>query len=162
MQNTHGQHCVISKDAKIGEQTRIGNFVLIRDATIIGISCTIGSYVDIEGEVRIGNFVSLQSGCYITRGVEIENEVFCGPRVVTMNDKWITYRRPSMTFVRQSPRILRGARVGGGSLLMPGVTVGENAFVGAGSVVTKDVPDQTIVAGNPACVVGKVPKEQII
>ena len=108
MDHTYGKYCVISEDAEIGDGTRIGNFVLIRDKTRIGKACTIGSYVDIEGDVRIGDFVSLQSGCYITRGVIIEDDVFFGPRVVTMNDKQISYRRASIPFVRtgasHSPR----------------------------------------------------------
>jgi acetyltransferase-like isoleucine patch superfamily enzyme len=157
-----GHNCVISEDAKIGTSTRIGNFVFIRDNTTIGNDCMIGSYVDIEGDVRIGNFVSLQSGCYLTRGVIVEDEVFCGPRIVTMNDKNISYRRPSLTFTRSAPRLLRAARIGGGSILCPGVTVGENALIGAGSVVTQDVPDRCIAMGNPARVVGSVPADQII
>jgi acetyltransferase-like isoleucine patch superfamily enzyme len=155
-----GEHCVISEDALIGEGTRVGNFVLIRAETTIGRGCTIGSYVDIEGEVAIGDRVSLQSACYITRGVVIEDDVFCGPRVTTMNDKRMTYRRENLIFSRAAPRILRAARVGGGSILLPGVTVGENALVGAGSVVTRDVPDFAIVTGNPARVVGRVPPEE--
>ena len=162
MHTAQGQYCVIFPDVAIGDGTRLGNFVLIRSNTRIGRGCTIGSYVDIEGEVSIGDNVSLQSACYITRGVVIEDEVFCGPRVTTMNDKRICHRRPSLTFVRAAPRILRAARVGGGSVLLPGVTIGENALVGAGSVVTKDVPDRTFVAGNPARVVGPVPQEEIL
>ena len=79
-----------------------------------------------------------------------------------MNDKQISYRRASVPFVPLAPRILHGARVGGGSILCPGTTVGENALVGAGSVVTKDVPDRAIVIGNPARVIGKVPEQDII
>ncbi len=157
-----GQFCVIFPDVTIGEETRLGNFVLIRSDTRIGRGCVIGSYVDIEGDVTIGNHVSLQSACYVTRGVIIEDEVFCGPRVTTMNDKRICHRRSIMVFHRAAPRILRGARVGGGSVLLPGVTIGENAFVGAGAVVTKDVPDGVIVRGNPAVVVGPVNKEEYL
>jgi UDP-2-acetamido-3-amino-2,3-dideoxy-glucuronate N-acetyltransferase len=162
MTAVYRQHCVIFDDARIGDGTRIGNYVFIRDNTVIGDNCVIGSFVDIEGDVRIGNFVSLQSGCYLTRGVLIEDEAFLGPRVVTMNDKQISYRRPSIQFARRAPRILRAARVGGASVLCPGVTIGENALVGAGSVVTHDVPDRAIVVGNPARVIGNVPADQIL
>lgn len=155
-----GQHCVIFPEVSIGDGTRLGNFIFIRDRTAIGRGCVIGSYVDIEGDVSIGDHVSLQSACYVTRGVIIEDEVFCGPRVTTMNDKRMCHRRPSLVFERAAPRILRGARVGGGSVLLPGVTIGENALVGAGSVVTKDVPDAAIVAGNPARIVGRVREEE--
>ncbi len=157
-----GQHCVIEADVRIGEETRVGNFVYIRGNTRIGRGCTIGSYVDIEGDVSIGNHVSLQSACYLTRGVVIEDEVFCGPRVITMNDKQMSYRRDSLVFVRAAPRILRAARVGGGSVLLPGVTIGENALVGAGSVVTRDVPDYAVVVGNPARVIRRVRAEEIL
>jgi len=157
-----GQFCTIFPDVTIGDGTRVGNYVMIRSQTRIGEGCTIGSYVDIEGDVVIGNRVSLQSGCYITRGVIIEDEVFCGPRIITMNDKRISHRRAGLTFVREAPRILRAARVGGGSVLLPGVTIGANAFVGAGSVVTRDVPEGAIVVGNPARVVGTVPTEELL
>jgi len=157
-----GQHCVIADDVRIGEGTRLGNFVFLRSGTVIGSRCVIGSYVDVEGDARIGDFVSLQTGCYITRGVIIEDEVFCGPRIVTMNDKRIAYRRPSLAFERLAPRILRAARVGGGSILCPGVTIGENAFVAAGSLVVHDVPDRTVVAGSPAHPIGRVPDAEII
>jgi len=159
---TQGQFCVIFPAVQIGERTRIGNFVMIRSDSVIGEDCTIGSYVDIEGEVVIGSHVSLQSGVYVTRGVIIEDDVFCGPRVITMNDKRIVHRRPNLTWDRAAPRILRAARVGGGSVLLPGVTIGENAMVGAGSVVTRDVPDRAVVVGNPARAVGTVPDDQII
>jgi UDP-2-acetamido-3-amino-2,3-dideoxy-glucuronate N-acetyltransferase len=162
MHANYGHNCIIFEDARIGENTRIGNFVFIRETTVIGKGCVVGSYVDIEGDVHVGDFVSLQSGCYLTRGVIIEDEVFCGPRMITLNDKPISYRRPSLIFTRRAPRLLRAARVGGGSVLCPGVTIGENALIGAGSVVTRDVPDRCIVMGNPARIVGTVPTDEII
>lgn len=162
MKIKQGRFCVIFPDVTIGEGTRLGNFIFIRSDTRIGKGCTIGSYVDIEGEVSIGDYVSLQSSCYITRGVVIEDEVFCGPRVTTMNDKQICHRRGNLTFKRAAPRILRAARVGGGSVLLPGITIGENALVGAGSVVMHDIPDGMIVVGNPARIIGRVPQEEIV
>lgn len=155
-------NCVIADDVHLDESTRMGNFVFIRANTRIGTNCTIGSFVDIEGDVEIGDNVSLQSGCYLTRGVVIEDEVFLGPRVITMNDKKMSYRRPNLEFVRNAPRVERGARVGGGSVLMPGVVVGENALVGSATVVTKSVEPRMIVVGNPARVVGAVPESEWI
>jgi acetyltransferase-like isoleucine patch superfamily enzyme len=158
----YSRHCIVADDAQIGEGTRIGNFVFIRANTVIGKGCVVGSYVDIEGDVQVGDHVSLQSGCYLTQGVIIEDEVFCGPRIVTMNDRAISYRRPALAFERRAPRILRAARIGGGSILCPAITIGENAFVAAGAVVARDVPDRAIVAGNPARVIGTVEANEII
>ena len=158
----YGRHCEIFEDVEIGVGTRIGNFVMIRSGTVIGTGCTIGSYVDIEGDARIGDSVSLQSNCYVTRGVIIEDNVFCGPRVTMLNDKRISHLRPSIAFRRSPPRILRAARIGGGTTLCPGVTVGENALVGAGSVVTRDVPPRMLVMGNPARVIRPVSEDEII
>lgn len=162
MEELRNQYCVISRNATIGEGTKLGNFIFIRENTKIGKNCIIGSYVDIEGDVSIGDNVSIQSGGYITRGVTIEDEVFLGPRVITMNDKTMSYRRRSLTFIRKAPCISRGARVGGGCVLLPGTTIGENALIGAGSVVTKDIPPRVIALGNPARIVGNVKPEEII
>lgn len=162
MKELRNQNCVIADSVSIGKETVLGNFIFIRDNTIIGDNCIIGSYVDIEGDVVIGANVSIQSGCYITRGVVIEDEVFLGPRVITMNDKNMTYHRSNLKFVRKAPHISRGARIGGGSVLMPTVTIGENAVIGSGSVVTKDIPPRVIAFGNPAKVVKKVNDDEII
>lgn len=162
MAYSRGEHCVIFPEVEIGDGSRLGNFVLIRSQTRIGRECVVGSNVDIEGDVLIGDRVSLQSFCYITRGVVIEDDVFCGPRVTTMNDRQMSYRRRHLEFKRAAPRIGRGARVGGACVLLPGVTIGENALIGAGSVVTRDVPARAIVLGNPARVIGEVPLEEIL
>jgi UDP-2-acetamido-3-amino-2,3-dideoxy-glucuronate N-acetyltransferase len=108
MPDAQGQFNVIAADVAIGEGTRLGNFVFIRDNTAIGTGCTIGSYVDIEGDVAIGSGVSLQSGCSITSGVVIDDDVFCGPRVITMNDKVIVHRRPGLATARRATRQLFG------------------------------------------------------
>ena len=144
----------------IGDGSRIGEFCFIRTSTVIGSDTTIGSYVGIEGDVRIGSGVSIQSGCHITRGVVIEDLAFLGPRVVTMNDRSLTHARPWMPIERAAPTVGRGARIGGGTLLLPGVVVGANALVLAGSVVASSVPEGAIVAGNPTRIVGQVPASE--
>ena len=147
-------------DVSIGEGTRIGEFCFIRSATTIGRDTTIGSYVGIEGDVAIGDGVSIQSGCHLTRGVVIGDLAFLGPRVVTMNDRALNHGRPWLPSETAAPSVGRGARIGGGSLLLPGVTIGANALVLAGSVVASAVPEGAVVAGNPTRIVGDVPMNE--
>lgn len=132
----------VQADVAIGDGTRVGSMTLIHKGARIGSGVTIGSHCNIC-DCEIGDRVSIQTACHITRGVIIEDDVFVGPRVVTLNDK---LKGDAMTY----PRICRGAKIGGGSVIMPGVTIGENAIVGAGSVVTRDVPAGQTVVGNPA------------
>ena len=126
----------------IGTGTRVGSLTLIHSGAVIGADATIGSHCNIC-DCRIGDRVSIQTGCHITRGVVIEDDVFIGPGVITLNDKLTGSRQ--LTW----PRICRGAKVGGGSVILPGVTIGENAVIGAGSVVARDVPPGRTVRGNP-------------
>lgn len=132
----------VQADVAIGDATRVGSFTLIHQGAVIGEGCTIGSHCNICA-CTIGKRVSIQTACHITRGVVIEDDVFIGPGVITLNDK---LTGAALRF----PRICRGAKVGGGSVILPGVTVGENAIVGAGSVVTRDVPAGKTVLGYPA------------
>ena len=132
----------VQDDVTIGAATRIGSLTLIQQGAVIGSGCTIGSHCNICN-CRIGDRVSIQTACHITRGVVIEDDVFVGPQVITLNDKLLG---GDMAY----PRICRGAKIGGGSVILPGVTIGENAIVGAGSVVTSDVAAGTTVFGNPA------------
>lgn len=126
----------------IAAGSRIGSMTVIHQGAVIGAGTTIGSHCNICHCI-IGRGVSIQTACHITRGVVIEDDVFIGPGVITLNDK---LTGGDMTY----PRICRGAKVGGGSVILPGVTIGENAVVGAGSVVTRDVPAGQTVVGNPA------------
>lgn len=132
----------VQDEVHIGAGTRVGSMTIIHHGARIGSDCTIGSHCNIC-DCLIGSHVSIQTSCHITRGVVVEDDVFIGPGVVTLNDK---LTGGDMTY----PLIRRGARVGGGSVILPGVTIGVNAVVGAGSVVTRDVPDGATVVGNPA------------
>jgi acetyltransferase-like isoleucine patch superfamily enzyme len=132
----------VQDDVEIGTGTRVGTFTLLHAGARIGAGCTIGSHSNICAS-EIGDRVSIQTACHITRGVVIEDDVFVGPGVITLNDKLLG---GPLT----PPRICAGAKVGGGSVILPGVTVGAGAVVGAGSVVTRDVPPGALVTGQPA------------
>lgn len=136
----------VQDDVRIGAASRIGSMTLIQRGASIGRGCTIGSHCNIC-DCTIGDRVSIQTASHITRGVVVEDDVFIGPGVVTLNDK---LTGGDLTY----PRICCGAKVGGGSVILPGVTIGANAVVGAGSVVTHDVPEGATVTGNPARIRG--------
>lgn len=136
----------VQDDVVIGAGTRVGTFALLHAGARIGTGCTIGSHSNICAS-EIGDRVSIQTSCHITRGVVIEDDVFVGPGVITLNDKLLG---GPLT----PPRICAGAKVGGGSVVLPGVTIGAGAVVGAGSVVTRDVPPGALVTGQPARVRG--------
>lgn len=132
----------VQNKVRIGKGTRVGSFTLIHQGAVIGEDVTIGSHCNIC-DCSIGDRSSIQTACHITRGVVIEEDVFIGPGVVTLNDKLCG---ESMAY----PRICKGAKVGGGSVILPGVTIGANALVGAGSVVSREVDEGAVVVGNPA------------
>jgi acetyltransferase-like isoleucine patch superfamily enzyme len=132
----------VQDDVLIGEGARVGSFTLIHKGARIGASTTIGSHCNIC-ECSIGDRVSIQTACHITRGVVIEDDVFVGPGVITLNDEF-------MNGVLRPSRICKSAKVGGGSVILPGITVGEKALIGAGSVIRRDVPPGATVIGSPA------------
>ena len=127
---------------QIGDGSRVGSFSLIHEGCSIGQGVTIGSHSNIC-KSSIGNRVSIQTNCHVTVGTVIADDVFVGPGVIFLNDR--LNGKPL-----QAPRILKRARIGGGSVLLPGIVVGEGAIIGAGSVVTKDVPPGEIWKGEPA------------
>jgi acetyltransferase-like isoleucine patch superfamily enzyme len=139
----------ILKDVQIGEGTIIHDQVNLYKCKI-GKRCKIDAFVYIEEGVEIGNDCKIRPFVFIPSGVTIENSVFVGPHVTFTNDK---YPKVKGEWVLLKTLIKTGASLGGHTVILPGVTVGKNALVGAGSVVTKDVPDEAIVAGNPAVIV---------
>jgi UDP-2-acetamido-3-amino-2,3-dideoxy-glucuronate N-acetyltransferase len=140
----------VIKDAVIGEGTVVHDQVNLYKCKI-GKNCKIDAFVYIEEGVVVGDNCKIRPFVFIPTGVLIENDVFIGPSVSFTNDK---YPRVSGKWTLLNIRIKRGASVGANSVIMPGVTIGEKALIGAGSVVTKDVPDKAVVAGNPARVIG--------
>lgn len=139
----------ISPEANIGGETKIWHHVQIREGANIGNNCNIGKGVYIDSGVKIGNNCKIQNYVSIYKGVFIEDDVFIGPAVTFTND---LYPR---SFLWDDTRIVKtkikkGASIGANSTIICGVTVGEYAMVGGGSVVTKDVPNYVLVYGNPA------------
>ncbi|WP_432499440.1 acyltransferase [Providencia hangzhouensis] len=135
----------------IGENTRIWQFSVILKNAQIGSHCNICAHTLIENDVIIGNSVTIKSGVYLWDGIRIEDNVFIGPCVTFANDK---YPR-SKQYPEQFPltTIKKGASIGANATILPSITLGENCMIGAGSVVTKDVPENALVVGNPAKVV---------
>jgi acetyltransferase-like isoleucine patch superfamily enzyme len=140
------------QSTNIGENTRIWQFVVVLPGAQIGQGCNICSHCLIENDVIIGERVTIKSGVQLWNGLRIGDDVFIGPNVTFTNDKYPKSRNVNFTLL--STRIEAGASIGGGATLLPGVLVGANSVVGAGSVVTKDVPAGITVIGNPARAIG--------
>jgi acetyltransferase-like isoleucine patch superfamily enzyme len=154
-------YAVIEKGCVFGDGCFIGNNTTIRENCIFGEKCVIGHNVVFEANSRFGNHVTINAQCHMTQGITVEDEVFFGPGVITMNTRRISYGR-KIPRKYDPPIIKRAARIGGGAIIMPGVVIGENALVAAGSIVTRDVPDRIIVMGSPAREIGNVPEEEIL
>lgn len=140
-----GKFCRI-EDCQIGEGTIVWDFVNLFGCSI-GRDCKIGSYVEIGRGVTIGDRCKVEPYVFIPSGVTVENEVFIGPHVCFTND---IFPRAVGDWEIVPTIVKRGASIGANSTVICGVTIGEGAMVGAGAVVTKDVPPQTVVTGNPA------------
>lgn len=150
---------VIFAGSRVGSRTVIGDQAFVREDVIIGESCGIGRGVCIENQTTIGNRCSIQSNSYITRLCVIEDDVFIAPCVTTTNDNFMG-RTEARHGLLKGATIRRAARIGGGVVILPGIEIGEEAFVAAGALVTKDIPAGKLVAGLPARVWRDVPDEE--
>ena len=137
---------------KIGENTRIWQYVVILPEATIGSDVNICANSLIENDVVIGDRVTIKSGVQIWDGLRIEDDVFVGPNVTFANDQFPRSKNPPQTFL--STVIQKGASIGANATILPGIIVGSAALVGAGSVVTRNIPANAIVVGNPATIVG--------
>lgn len=146
----------VDEGAVIGDGTKIWHFCHIQPGASIGENCSLGQNVNISGHVKIGNYVKIQNNVSVYEGVEIEDGVFCGPSCVFTNDLTPRTRYPKGRENYKKTLIQEGASIGANATIVCGHTIGRFAMVAAGAVVTKDVPDYCLVAGNPARIIGQV------
>ena len=162
-----GDGAAILAGAIVFAGTRLGRGVIVGDQACVRERCDLGDEVVIgrgallENEVAVGARTTIQADAYVTRGSVLEEDVFIAPCVVTTNDNFMG-RTEKRHELRRGPTIRRGARVGAGAVLLPGVEIGEEAFVGAGAVVLRDVPPRAVVVGNPARRIRDVPEDELL
>jgi UDP-2-acetamido-3-amino-2,3-dideoxy-glucuronate N-acetyltransferase len=140
------------KTDKIGFDTKIWQFSIILHGAVIGSNCNINCHVFIENDVILGDNVTVKSGVYLWDGIVIEDDVFIGPNVTFTNDQRPRSKQYPTCF--QKTNLKKYCSIGAAAIVLGGVTIGEYAMVGAGSLVTRDVPDRALVLGTPAKIVG--------
>ena len=144
----------------IPESTNIWQFCVILPNAQIGENCNICSHCLVENDVKIGNNCTIKCGVQLWDGVELEDNVMIGANCTFTNDLYP--RSKNKEWKKLTTKICKGASIGAGSTILPGLTIGSNSMIGAGSVVTKDVPKNTIWIGNPAQMIGYISKENIV
>ncbi len=152
----------VSPQALIGNGTRIWHYAQVRERAVLGNQCILGKAVYVDQDVVIGDNVKIQNRASLYQGLMVESGVFIGPHVCFTNDRYPRAITPDGTLKTESDwtvectHVRYGASIGAGSIILPGVRIGSFAMVGSGSVVTKNVPDQALVVGNPAHIIGYV------
>jgi acetyltransferase-like isoleucine patch superfamily enzyme len=152
---------IVFAGTTIGARVILGDQSCVRERVSIGDDVVVGRGSLVENDTTIGALTKIQADAYITAYSTLEEHVFVAPCVVTTNDDFMGRTEERHALVK-GPTLRRGARVGGGAVLCPGVEIGEEAFVGAGAVVTKDVPAGVVVVGNPARVLRRVPEGELL
>lgn len=153
-------HAVVYAGARLGKGVVVGDGAQVRERAVLGAGSVVGRGASVENDVRVGERVKLQTGVYLTAGSVAEDDVFLGPMVVTTNDDAMGRHGPGDPV--RGVMLRRACRVGGGAVLVPGIEVGEEAYVAAGAVVTADVPARAVVMGVPARVVREVGTEDLV
>jgi acetyltransferase-like isoleucine patch superfamily enzyme len=162
-----GAGTVVSTGAVVFAGTTIGERVVVGDQACVRERCTIGDDVVIgrgslvENDTAVGALTKIQAHAYLTAYSLLEDNVFIAPCVITTNDNFMGRTEQRHELVK-GPTIRRGARVGGGVVLLPGIEIGEEAFIGAGAVVIRDVPARALMVGNPARQLREVPEEELL
>jgi UDP-2-acetamido-3-amino-2,3-dideoxy-glucuronate N-acetyltransferase len=157
-----GRFCIIEKDCNVGDLTRIGDFCKLMPGTVIGADCRIDDYANTSGAVVLGNGVMVKRQACVTQGLIAYEKAFIGPGVMVIHEQHVTWGRPGLRKMSRGIMLGVGAVVGGQALLLPGVEIGNNAWVAAGAVVTKDCDAGGIYVGAPAKKVGEVPEEYLV
>jgi acetyltransferase-like isoleucine patch superfamily enzyme len=152
---------IVFAGTRIGARAIVGDQACVRERVVVGDDVVVGRGSLIENDTTVGAMTKIQADAYITAYSTLEEHVFIAPCVVTTNDNYMGRTEKRHALVK-GPTIRRGARVGGGAILCPGVEIGEDAFVGAGAVVVKDVPPRVIVVGNPARVLRNVVEDELL
>jgi len=156
-----GEGVVIEHGCSIGSDSIIGHHCVLRPGTVLGRNCVIGHLTVFEGDSLIGARVLIHAQCHITKGVIIEDDVFIAPFFCGANTSRIVHGR-DYALETNAYVIKRAARIAIGVIVLPGIVIGENSLIGAGSVVTHNVPDGEIWFGNPATKHGSVPKNELL
>jgi acetyltransferase-like isoleucine patch superfamily enzyme len=152
---------IVFAGSRVGARVILGDQSCVRERVTIGDDVVLGRGSLIENDTTIGSMTRIQAEAYITAYSTLEDNVFIAPCVVTTNDNWMGRTEKRFGNIK-GPTIRRGARVGGGAILCPAIEIGEEAFVGAGAVVTKDVPPRKVVVGNPARVLRDVTEDELL